>query len=71
MILLQEFPEEKINKMRTEDQDFRKVFDGYQDLEHNIHLIKSGEEVTSEEELNKLEIQLLQYKDKLFEMLKS
>jgi len=71
--LLQEFPEyqDKIHQMKTENNHFRKLFDGYHELEHNIHRIKSGAEVTTDEELNKLKIQLLQHKDELFEMLKS
>ncbi len=71
--LLQEFPEyqEKIHQLKIENNHFRKIFDGYHKLEHDIHRIKSGAEVTSDEELNKLKIQLLHHKDELFEMLKS
>lgn len=69
--LLNEFPEfsEKIHEMKTENAHFRKLFDEYHEIEHEIHRIKTGAENTSDEVLNQLKIKLLQHKDILYQML--
>lgn len=69
--LLNEFPEfsEKIHKMKTENAHFRKLFDEYHEIEHEIRRIKTGTENTSDEVLNQLKIKLLQHKDNLYQML--
>ena len=53
-----------------EDNHFKKLFEKYHILEHEIHRIKSGTEVTSDEELNHKKIEFLQYKDELFAIIK-
>lgn len=69
--LLNEFPEfsEKIHEMKTENAHFRKIFDEYHEIEHEIHRIKTGAESTTDEVLNQLKIKLLQHKDILYQML--
>ena len=69
--LLNEFPEfsEKIHKMKIENAHFRKLFDEYHKIEHEVHRIKTGAEITSDEVLNQLKIKLLQHKDNLYQML--
>lgn len=70
--LIQEFPEhkDKIHQLKMEDNHFKKLFEKYHILEHEIHRIKSGTEVTSDEELNHKKIEFLQCKDELFTIIK-
>lgn len=70
--LIQEFPEhqDKIHQLKMEDNHFKKLFEKYHILEHDIHRIKSGAEVTSDEELNHKKIEFLQCKDELLSMIK-
>ena len=70
--LIQEFPEhqDKIHQLKMEENHFKKLFEKYHILEHDIHRIKSGVEVTSDEELNHKKIEFLQCKDELFGIIK-
>ena len=70
--LVQEFPEhkDKIHQLKMEDNHFKKLFEKYNILEHDIHRIKSGVEATSDEELNHKKIEFLHCKDELFNIIK-
>jgi len=70
--LLHEFPEhqERIHQLKTEDVHFRKLFDEYDTLAHQIHRIKTGIEITSDEVLKELKSKLLHLKDELYSHIK-
>lgn len=70
--LLHEFPEylERIHELKVSDVHFRKLFDEYHELEHQIHRINSGIETTSDDFAHEKKAQLLHIKDALLELLK-
>jgi uncharacterized protein YdcH (DUF465 family) len=70
--LLHEFPEyqERIHELKVSDVHFRKLFDEYHDLEHEIHRINTGVEVVSDDFAHEKKAQLLHIKDALLELLK-
>ena len=69
--LLHEFPEyeEKIHKFKVEDPHFRKLFDEYHELEHEIHRVNSDIEVVTDEHAHELKAKLLFLKDELYGIL--
>lgn len=71
--LLHEFPEyeEKIHLLKVANSQFRELFDQYHELEHEIHRINSGIEVTTDEYLHELKVKLLFIKDELLLFIKS
>lgn len=71
--LLHEFPEmkEKIHELKISNNAFRKLFDDYHDIDHQIHSYESGAKVTTDEHLNELRLQRVQLKDALFNYLKN
>jgi uncharacterized protein YdcH (DUF465 family) len=71
--LLHEFPEyeEKIHLLKVTNHHFRELFDEYHELEHEIHRINSGIEVTTDEYLHELKAKLLFIKDELLLIIKS
>ena len=66
--LLHDFPEhqEKIHQLKVEDHHFRRLFDEYHELEHQIHRINSGEEVVIDEYAHELKAKFLQLKDAIY-----
>lgn len=70
--LLHEFPEyqEKIHQLKVNNRHFRKLFDDYHELEHQIHRINTGEEIVIDEFAHELKSQLLQLKDEIYNYLK-
>lgn len=71
--LLHEFPEfkEKIHSLKTNDNHFKKLFDEYHDLEHEIHRINTGIENVTDEFMHSLKAKLLHLKDELYSILSS
>lgn len=71
--LLHEFPEfaEKIHDLKTTDNHFKKLFDEYHEVEHEIHKYNSGAEVTTDEHMHELKSKLLFLKDEIFTKLKN
>lgn len=71
--LLHEFPEfkEKIHSLKTNDNHFKKLFDEYHDLEHEIHRINTGTENVTDEFMHSLKAKLLHLKDELYSILSS
>lgn len=69
--LLHEFPEhaEKIHELKVSNHHFRKLFDEYHEVDHNIHSIESGAEVTSDEELDKKRTHRVYLKDELYKII--
>jgi uncharacterized protein YdcH (DUF465 family) len=71
--LVHELPEyqERIHQLKVENAHFRKVFDDYHELEHEIHRINTGVETATEEHLHQLKANLLFMKDELVSIIKS
>ncbi|MFN4028195.1 MULTISPECIES: YdcH family protein [Flavobacterium] len=66
--LLHEFPQyqEKIHELKVSDAHFRKLFDEYHEIEHQIHRINMGSEVANDNYLHELKAKLLFLKDELY-----
>ncbi len=69
--LLHEFPEhqEKIHHLKTSDNRFKKLFDEYHELEHQIHRVNMGSEIMIDEAFKELKVKMLHIKDELFKIL--
>jgi uncharacterized protein len=69
--LIAEFPNqtEKIHDLKISDSHFRKLFDDYDVVEHNIHRIESGAEVASDQFLTELRKKRLHLKDQIADYL--
>ncbi len=70
--LLHEFPEhkEKIHNLKVSDNHFRKLFDEYHELDHDVHRLETGAEITKDEVLNDLRKKRVHLKDQLYSYLK-
>ena len=66
--LLHEFPQyqEKIHELKVSDAHFRKLFDEYHEIEHQIHRINMGSEIANDNFLHELKAKLLFLKDELY-----
>lgn len=66
--LLHEFPEhrEKIHELKVTDAEFRKLFDDYHEVEHQIHRINMGSEVANDNYVHELKAKLLYMKDEIY-----
>jgi uncharacterized protein YdcH (DUF465 family) len=71
--LLHEFPEfqERIHQLKLEDNHFKKLFDEYHELEHEINRYNSGAEVVTDEVMHEAKAKLLFIKDEIFSILKN
>ena len=71
--LLHEFPEhhDKIHQLKTENHHFRKLFDDYHELDHQLLRIKTGIEIATDEALKELKSRSLHLKDELYKMIKN
>lgn len=69
--LVHEFPEfrDKIHDLKVSNNHFRKLFDEYHELDHEIHKYETNTEATTDEHLNELRLKRVRYKDELFDML--
>lgn len=69
--LVHEFPEfrDKIHDLKVSNNHFRKLFDDYHELDHEIHKYETNTEATTDEHLNELRLKRVRYKDELFDML--
>lgn len=69
--LLHEFPEhkEKIHNLKVSDTHFRKLFDDYHHVDHNIHSVESGAQPTTDEHLNELRLKRVHLKDEIYQYL--
>ena len=70
--LLHEFPEyqDKIHQLKIENNYFRKLFDDYHELDHQLLRMKSGIEIVTDEALKELKAHSLHIKDELYKMIK-
>jgi uncharacterized protein YdcH (DUF465 family) len=71
--LLHEFPEhqDKIHELKISDPYFRKLFDEYHELEHQIHRIHMNVEVATDEALKALKTKLLYLKDQMYTLIQN
>lgn len=69
--LKHEFPEhqDKIHELKISNADFRKLFDQYHEVEHQIHRINMGSEIANDNYLHELKAKLLFMKDELYSYL--
>lgn len=69
--LLHEFPEykDKIQKLKTENEYFRKLFDDYHEVEHDVRRINLGSEIACDDHLHRLKAKLLHMKDEIYTFL--
>lgn len=56
--------------MKVENDHFKKLFDEYDEVDHEIYRIESDAEPASDETANQLRINRLRLKDELYHMLK-
>ena len=70
--LIHEFPEHKdtIHELKMNDTHFRKLFDEYHDVEHEVHRIEEGVENTSDHYLEERKRARLHLKDELYAIIK-
>jgi uncharacterized protein YdcH (DUF465 family) len=70
--LLHEFPEhkEKIHNLKVSDHHFRKLFDEYHEVDHDVHRVETGAEITKDEVLNEMRKKRVLLKDQLYAYLK-
>ncbi len=71
--LLHELPEyqDKIHDLKVSDPYFRKLFDEYHEMDHQIFRIKTGIEIATDEALKEMKTHLLHLKDELYSQLKA
>ncbi len=69
----QEFPEyaEKIHTLKVENIHFKKMFEQYDAIDHEIYKIESNAEPTSDEILNKMRLDRVHLKDEMYNFLKN
>ncbi|WP_396210282.1 YdcH family protein [Flavobacterium sp.] len=68
-----DFPEyeEKIHALKVESAHFRKLFDSYDVLDHEIYNIESDADPKSDDVLNKLRKDRVRLKDEIYTFLKN
>lgn len=71
--LIHELPEhrERIHELKMSDENFRKMFDEYHELDHQIIRMEEGIETPSDDVLEELKKQRLFLKDQLFAMIRA
>lgn len=71
--LKHEFPQhkEKIHELKVNNSHFRKLFDEYHEVDHDIHRIETGAEVTKDEVLNQLRTKRVHLKDEIVSILEA
>lgn len=70
--LLHEFPEkkDKIHELKTSNIHFRKIFDEYHEVDHEIHKYESGATATTDQHLNELRARRVHLKDHVYTYIK-
>ncbi|WP_445453183.1 YdcH family protein [Flavobacterium sp. 25HG05S-40] len=71
--LLHEFPEyqSKIHELKLQDSHFKKLFEEYDEIEHEIRRLNSGVELASDAIIHAKKAKLLHIKDAIFAILAS
>jgi len=67
-----EFPEfkEEIRRLKMNNRHFSRLFDEYDEADHELRHLEQGTEFTNDETLEQKKLARLKLKDTLFEMLK-
>jgi uncharacterized protein YdcH (DUF465 family) len=70
--LVLEFPESKdtIHTLKTSNQHFARLFDQYDDVDHEVRRIETGVQTTSDEYLEIKKKERLKLKDELYGMIR-
>ncbi|MBU2872431.1 YdcH family protein [Marinobacter salexigens] len=70
--LAQDFPESKdaIHTLKTTDNHFAKLFEAYQDIDHEVYRIEQEVETTSDEYLEEQKKKRMSLKDQLYGMIR-
>jgi len=71
--LITDFPEfeEKIHDLKISHAHFKKLFEKYDELDHEIYRIETDTTPSSDETLNQLRTDRVRLKDEIFDFLKS
>ena len=71
--LVHELPEfkDKIHELKTSNNHFARLFDEYDELDHQVRRCETEVEVHADEYVNELKKKRLAMKDELFQMLKN
>jgi len=71
--LIEEFSEhaERIHELKEKNSHFKKLFDEYDDLDHEVYRIETDSEAASDETLNKLRIERVKLKDALYQLIQT
>ncbi len=66
--LIEEFPEhaDRIHELKENNSHFKKLFDEYDDLDHEVFRIETNSEPASDATLNNLRVQRVKLKDELY-----
>ncbi len=69
--LTNDFPEfeTKINDLKVNNAHFKKLFETYDELDHEIYRIESDAEPASDEALNNLRLERVKLKDEIYTFL--
>lgn len=69
--LTNDFPEfeTKINDLKVNNAHFKKLFETYDELDHEIYRIESDAEPASDEALNNLRLERVKLKDEIYNFL--
>ncbi len=62
--------QEKIEKLITENDHFKELFEEYRKVKHEVSLIKTEEIVTTDEHLKELKVKILHLKDEIYSILR-
>ena len=71
--LIHELPEHKdrIHELKVSNEHFKKLFDEYHELDHEVLRMEEGIETPSDEVLEELKKKRLNLKDQLYQMIVS
>jgi uncharacterized protein len=70
--LTEEFPEfeSKIHELKVDHEHFKKLYEEYDEVDHEIYRIESDAAPASDEVTNQLRIKRLHLKDEIYQFLK-
>lgn len=70
--LIHEFPEhhKTIHQLKANNEHFAKLFDEYEEIDHEVHLIEEGIDNTSDEYLHERKMRRVFLKDELYRMIR-
>ena len=69
--LVEDFPEfsEKIAALKLEDSHFKKLFEQYDELDHEVYRVEADAEPTTDDRLNELRLKRVHLKDEIYQYL--